>query len=501
MRVASVLLTCVIWGCSSRTMSAPRLSAAETEQDETATVWRDVKTPHFIVRTNLDVPAAIDAGVTLEAERDAIVAAAWPGFPFEEGDRTEAVVHANRERFRHYFENDIGAFGINAIGVDSPPRFYTAGLPARHPWDGAWVRFALVQELLKKVYPRRARWFAAGLGGLLQTVREADNGKSILIGEANQAMLTWLRRGGLLPLREILEWKQPASDPRQGVFLATSWLFVHWLYDHRPEPFANLQRELAQGTPPKRAFEIAFPDFDADAADHELIVYLQEGAFGIRAAKKRPAANAASASFEIRVLEAKEVHVELARRAGLAASRALTKSETGTFSKEMTHEVANALRLDPSYVPALWLDSWTSIEDRRERWRKATEAHPDDPTAWFGLGHCLSHTGDTRGAEKAYRRSMELRPNNALPLNQLAWMMVKAGQAQDALPLALRAMRLAPANPMVLDTYALTLFNAGRCKEALAAQVQAVEAVSQLAGHDRDYDKRLADYEKACGAE
>lgn len=96
---------------------------------------------------------------------------------------------------------------------------------------------------------------------------------------------------------------------------------------------------------------------------------------------------------------------------------------------------------------------------------------------------------------------MDLRPKNPLPLNNLASVMSRAGHAEEALPLAIRALQVPPANPMVLDTYAAVLYAVGRCKEALAAQLQAVESIAQLTTHDRDYDDRLAEYEKACGAE
>jgi len=499
MRVALLLLCCALWGCSWRSASAP--NAAEKARDEAATVWRDVKTPHFVVRTNLDVSAAIEAGETLETERAAIIGAIWPGLSFEEGDRTEAVIYANRELFRGYFGDSILAFSSESAGIDCPLRFYTAALPARQPRDVDRLRSALVAELVTKVYPLRARWFGAGLTRFLETLQDANGGELVVIGLVHGRMLNSLRIAGPLPMRDVLAWKQPSSNPRNEAFAATSWLFVHWLYDRRPEPFARLQKELAKGTRPKRAFEIAFPDFDPEAVDHELLLYLQEDRFGTRAADKRPSARTVTERFEVRVLEGKEIHVELARRARTAAVRAPTKRRTETLFKEVTHEIAHALALDPMYVPALWLDERPVIEERRNRWRKVTEVHPDDPTAWFELGSYSSQIGDAGEAERAYRRLMDLRPRSYQGFNQLAWMMLKAGQVKEALPLAVRAFQLAPSNAAVLDTYAFALFKSDRCEEALAAQEQAVEIVSQSATHDRDYDDHLAEYQKACGME
>ena len=41
--------------------------------------WREVSTPHFTLRTDLDAPTAVQAGAALETTRDAILSAAWSG--------------------------------------------------------------------------------------------------------------------------------------------------------------------------------------------------------------------------------------------------------------------------------------------------------------------------------------------------------------------------------------------------------------------------------------
>src|SRR5262245_11668060 len=91
--------------------------------------WREVTTPHFTLRTNLDDKTAVEAAMKLESTRDDIISAAWPSFEFPEEARTEVYVLANGLDYEHVF----GRTSRGMFNTRPRPAFYLWGAPSS--WD------------------------------------------------------------------------------------------------------------------------------------------------------------------------------------------------------------------------------------------------------------------------------------------------------------------------------------------------------------------------------
>jgi hypothetical protein len=249
--------------------------------------WRRVDTPHFVLRTDLGSADAREAGVAIEATRDALVSAAWPKFPFKAGPKTEVYILANGVDFERYF-------GRRTAGIffhSSPPMVFLYGSASRwelrrssHDPVNSVLRHEMTHQLAAEVFARQPKWFAEGLADFLEVAYYSDDGRSIVLGGVNTEAYLSYKRVRRVTLRDALDWERGVaslSDTDAEGLYGTSWFFVHWLYNTHPEQLGRFEDELGRGTEPRLAFERAFSKFDADAVDRELFEYQRHGKFDV----------------------------------------------------------------------------------------------------------------------------------------------------------------------------------------------------------------------------
>jgi tetratricopeptide (TPR) repeat protein len=129
-----------------------------------------------------------------------------------------------------------------------------------------------------------------------------------------------------------------------------------------------------------------------------------------------------------------------------------------------------------------------------------------DPYSFLRAGMANEHTGDHRGAERAYRRGLELAPDDAELRNALGWTLFQDGRTGEAVAEYERALAANPAHAKAHNNLALALVELGRLDEAavhfersLALEPRA-EIYSDLGFTMARLGKpaeALADYEKA----
>jgi hypothetical protein len=247
--------------------------------------WRRVDTPHFIVRSDLDSKDTREAAVAIEATRDALISAAWPKFAFKNEQMTEVYVLANGLDFERFFGRKTAGLFVHA----SPPMVFLYGTADRwelrrsaHSPSNSILRHEMAHHLASLVYGRQPKWFSEGLAQFLEAVYYSEDGRSVVLGGVNtQAYLSYkaVRR---VTLGEALTWDKglvALSDREAAGLYGTSWFFVHWLYNTRPDALGRYEDELGKGTDLVRAFDIAFPRFDVDTIDRELFEYQRHGKF------------------------------------------------------------------------------------------------------------------------------------------------------------------------------------------------------------------------------
>ncbi len=296
-----------------------------------------------------------------------------------------------------------------------------------------------------------------------------------MVGAVNVHALRHYNVFRTMSIANAFDWTEDMSmlsDAEAAGLYGVSWMFVHWLYNTRPEPFAKYQIELAKGTDPAKAWRIAFPGFDAEAAERELHNYSKRGDYQ----EFMLPLHSHSVTPVSATMSPADTHVARARILFTAAGFVKT-SDRKTRLAEARAEIATALALDATNAEALELDSASPVVERLERVRRAAQAHPDDPRIVRLLGSLLlNHPGaDAAERERVNRRAVELDPLDPYGLNNLAWFFVRQKRPMDALPFALRAVKRAPQDAGVIDTYAMALFYAGRCQTAIEHERRALE--------------------------
>src|SRR4051794_38208892 len=167
MRIVCALLFTMVVGCSS------------------SGTWREVQTPHFVVRTDLGSQDAREAGVAMESTRDALVSAAWPQFPFKNEPKTQVCILANGLDFEHYFGRNTGGLFFHS----SPPAVFLYGSASRwelrrssHAPVTSALRHEMVHQLASIVFGKQPKWFAEGLAQFLEVAYYSEDGRSVVLG-------------------------------------------------------------------------------------------------------------------------------------------------------------------------------------------------------------------------------------------------------------------------------------------------------------------------------
>ena len=208
-------------------------------------VWRRVTTTHFVVQTDLDERAAIEAAQELELSRDALISAAWPNFEFSETVRTEVFALASDLEFHRLFGPHTGGIFTHAgvypsLCLSGPPSDWVRGTGGS---AGSTLRHELAHQLAAAVFPALPpRWFTEGLATMLETVRVSSDRASVFIGRPNAERLQQIPFGEAIPLPRLLNWSGDINDlspPETAGLYSKSWLFFFWLYQTQGEPFTR----------------------------------------------------------------------------------------------------------------------------------------------------------------------------------------------------------------------------------------------------------------------
>jgi Flp pilus assembly protein TadD len=474
-----------------------------------ASGWRELKTSHFILRTDLDPDAAMKAALEIERTRAALVAAMWP--PVEEVaiEPVDVIILADGLDFERYAGRASKGLYSHA-GL--PPRIMLYGAPER--WE---VRFAgprwlemrsrsqiqtsevlryeiqahldqvragsssvlrheLAHHVASGVYARQPLWFSEGQAQFLESLKLAEDGRTATVGLVNPVAWQEYMSFRSVTTADVLAWSTPGArlpgGEIQGLYGA-SWQLYQWLFTtHRPG-LRCYQEAMAAADDAARAWTRCFPDLVPSEVDEALWEFVRHGTPATVQVPVPPA------GFRVDVRPMTDAAVHLVR-----AQLALTAAGTGQrpeFFAEAQTELDRSLAKDPTLVGALLLQApLVSLDERLASGRRAVKAHPDDGWAWLLLADALWDAGGPEvEREMAYRKAVELLPDSPLVLSRAARNLLTLGQRTEALSWAAHAARLAPWNGEVQASYALALAAARRCPEAESVGEQARKALSQ----------------------
>src|SRR3712207_3091910 len=100
-------------------------------------VSREVTTPHFVLRTDLDAADARRSAEALELNRDMLVSAAWSNVEIPEWSRAEVYVLADSTEFHLRFGNHVDGASISRTASE---QYFLNSTPEH--WEPRWNKQA-----------------------------------------------------------------------------------------------------------------------------------------------------------------------------------------------------------------------------------------------------------------------------------------------------------------------------------------------------------------------
>ena len=459
--------------------------------------WREVRSAHFRVVTDLESEPARQTALELEQLRQGLLLAWHAGF--DPPGTVEVVVLRNPAEFEEFYRQGIE--GISTWSGSSPLLLLKGrtSLSGEGRVGGVVAAHELTHYLSQFAMPRQPLWFAEGLAGYAQTIHLWGQPPRLSLGQPSSRTLSEVHQHGWAPLEQLWDWRSIEGLDAFAVRRAytSSWLWVHYLLDVHPKPFAEFQRRLGRLEAPRQAFEAAFKD--VGELNSGLSGYVDRGQYAVLTGAL-PTGLAFSA--EERGLECADIHTLRARLRLVDEPDAFVDAPA-LRQQRSEEDLSRALREDPTHEGAVVLRASLTpdVSQRLALARELLRARPDSGPAWLLLAQSLedAHAPVTE-REQAWTRALELAPQGVEVLTGRARFDLERGRLPQALEWAQRAVALSPGDANALATEAAVYFQSGQCPESLTFQQRALEALHDSASRTarQGLEETLARYEKAC---
>jgi tetratricopeptide (TPR) repeat protein len=442
--------------------------------------WREMRTAHVLVQTDLSSGKAEDLAEELERVHEAVRYGLFRKPP--DTGVVRVIALADKEEYDLFAPPGAAAHYTRLLFSGPAIVMYGKGADEQR----IIVAHEVAHHVTARAFARRPPWFNEGLACAMESV--ATVGTPTIGGvpkHRHREVYPYFGKvAAVLRARDGLETSRD---------YAVAWALVHYLINKRPQEFGQIQQRLARGQDPATAWRDVFPKWDPAsdeamaALDKEIGLHISRGDFRYREIELPPAEPPAE-----RPLSAAEVHDV---RLSIPWLNRGEKVEAGRLEAE----AEEALRHDQGCVPALAVAIAQKPAEGAALAQRATAAHPKDARAWLLLAGTFPPEAKDR-REAALRKAVEVDPSSGLALNDLAWLLLQAGRAEEALPLARRAVELSPGSAPFLDTLAGVAEARGDCAVALEIQRRAMDLLPEgLPEQGRaPYRERLSRLEKGC---
>ena len=461
------------------------LACAHSPPSPPLTGWRELRSAHFTLRTNLPEDSARSTLEKLETVRWWLQAA-WSTGGDSPGNTRVIVLRdpSDLERF-----TSMG--GIAATTREGPILVTAGRIAGQYQYGDASppvriLAHEVTHDLIRYRMPGAPRWFHEGMAGHLETVRALD-ATHVRFGFIVQSMAAWRRVDpgrpwGRLNYRflsldetESGQWETASGDDLYNLRVSAQ-LWVRMLRAEEPGRMRALEAELAAGTPWRRAWADLRRTLDVAALKEAVWRAIQSDSLPIDERSVADLPEVAAQPSSERLLADWEVHLSLAELWAIAARERGGEGPEGQVRAEL--EAAAAAAPDEP-VPRIRLADLERDPDlRRARAEALVQRFPGSPDARVFLARVYRDDGGPVEARReAALAAVRAAPDNVDALTAHALEELQAGNPDSALGSVARAEVLESWNPKVFVTRALVLGATGKCDDALAAMQHALDVL------------------------
>lgn len=387
----------------------------------------------------------------LEETRSAMLIGVWPRAPAP-SERTRIFALHSMSELAGYLGHPIAA----NLQYRAPfPVFMV--IPETDTAGGRAVLHVLAYRLSHQLMPLQPPWLGEGIAKFLETIHpDPEDETRVVVGDATESNYSLFKYSSPSDLDELLG-EIPSTTHEMARFAATSWLLVHYLYNHRPEQFVDFQERIGALEPGPAAFRDAFPDLAAG----ELRSVLRTYANGGRYVMTRLRVPRWDGQHVTRTFTDPEVH---ATRAFLRATGVDADAHREDIRRDLDEAIQSAsppidALATPFYMPAL--DYHLS---RAELAKLAVAAHPEHWMAW--LMAAAVAPPDSVEHDRALRRAMSLAPTEPEVLLGMTRELARTGRWEEAYGLSHRILALGVHSQGLWLTHLIALIETGRCEAA-----------------------------------
>jgi len=432
--------------------------------------WRELRSTHFVLRTDLAAP---DARITLE--RLETLRAALQSVWSEADDPdvpgiTLAIVLRDPTELRGFtpwtgFATVIRrgpllvASGPDVAIGDRSPHPELLAHEVAHGLDRRWM-------------PGAPRWFDEGMASYLESAELVDAGR-VRLGAMSRDEVEKARSHPLLPLDTVAaaEWESASPSELLEIYRSAR-LWVHLLRAEEPARMRALEAALRRGVAWRTAWAEVRSGLDTARLEDALRAWLYVGTLPTELRRFSPP----RVQVEERVLAAWEVHLTLAELLGAVSGNVPSDRQR----KEL--EAAARAAPDEPLPQVLLADLETDPDRRLSRAEALRKAYPRSPDAAVLVARVLrDEGGPLEGRREAMLDAVVLAPDDVDALTAHALEEARVGELARAFQSLRRAEALAPWNPGVFHTRAAVLAPLGYCQEALDAVQRAMDVLPDAA--------------------
>lgn len=351
--------------------------------------WREIASPHFVLRTDLDLEDARDAVRSLEQYRELLVEVVFGEAPRARRARNLVVAVRGFDDWRALgARRDLLGFTW-ADSILRQPVLAFVGQDDRgfaRQDRGETIVHELAHLVSFAILGPHPRWLAEGIASYFESARVDRVTRHGSFGRFPWHFQDLMRANGLQPFDRVVSGQVDPAAQRTPAFYMSSHIVVSFLMNTRPEVFMTYQERLTETTQAQHdvLWGEVFPDLPPSRLPGEISAWMKGGAV------REHRLELTLAAPELSERELSDADVEATRALVIAA----VAGEQPDAPARIERHAAAALAIDATHPMAALLSAMVAGKADAGIGRTVTRAHPDDYLAWLLLG------APTTGAEQ-----------------------------------------------------------------------------------------------------